>query len=64
MAGLQEKAALMLGGIRGIGAVIVRHLSEDGARVTFTHAGSREAAERLAGETAVRVEMTDSAGSR
>lgn len=39
MAGLQEKAALVLSGIRGVGAAIVRQLPEGGARVTFAHAG-------------------------
>ncbi|MCR0984274.1 SDR family oxidoreductase [Roseomonas populi] len=61
MAGLKGKRALVLGGSRGIGAAIVRRLAAEGAEVVFTYAGSREAAERLAGETGARAELTDSA---
>src|SRR3954463_2448271 len=49
MAAFQGKAVLVLGGSRGIGAAIVRRFAAEGAAVTFTYAGSREAAERLGG---------------
>jgi 3-oxoacyl-[acyl-carrier protein] reductase len=44
------KAAFVTGGARGIGAAIVRRLARDGAAVAFTYAGSRAAAQALAGE--------------
>jgi cyclic-di-GMP-binding biofilm dispersal mediator protein len=56
-----EKSVLVLGGSRGIGAAIVRRFRTDGAQVTFTYAGSREAAERLANETGSTGVLTDSA---
>ncbi|MGF3024989.1 SDR family oxidoreductase [Methylobacterium aquaticum] len=55
------KSVLVLGGSRGIGAAIVRRFATDGASVTFTYAGSREAAERLAEETGGQALRTDSA---
>jgi cyclic-di-GMP-binding biofilm dispersal mediator protein len=61
MAGFQGKSVLVLGGSRGIGAAIVRRFAKEGAAVTFTYAGSREAAERLAAETGATAVMTDSA---
>ena len=61
MVGFQGKSVLVLGGSRGIGAAIVRRLAGEGAKVTFTYAGSREAAEALAGETGATAAMTDSA---
>ena len=61
MAGFQGKSVLVLGGSRGIGAAIVRRLAGEGAAVTFTYAGSKEAAERLAAETGASAVMTDSA---
>ncbi|MCO6417970.1 SDR family oxidoreductase [Siccirubricoccus sp. KC 17139] len=61
MAGFQGKSVLVLGGSRGIGAAIVRRFAGEGAAVTFTYAGSREAAERLAAETGATAVMTDSA---
>ncbi|MBL6079881.1 SDR family oxidoreductase [Belnapia sp. T18] len=61
MAGVQGKSVLVLGGSRGIGAAIVRRFAADGAAVTFTYAGSKEAAERLAAETGATAVMTDSA---
>jgi cyclic-di-GMP-binding biofilm dispersal mediator protein len=57
----QGKSVLVLGGSRGIGAAIVRRFVADGARVTFTYAGSREAAEQLAAETGSTAVFTDSA---
>ncbi|ALN75615.1 SDR family oxidoreductase [Aureimonas sp. AU20] len=61
MTNFEGQSVLVLGGSRGIGAAIVRRLRADGAKVTFTYAGSREAAERLAGETGATAVMTDSA---
>jgi cyclic-di-GMP-binding biofilm dispersal mediator protein len=61
MAGSQGKSVLVLGGSRGIGAAIVRRFAADGASVTFTYAGSREAAEQVAAETGATAVVTDSA---
>ncbi len=61
MASFQGKSILVLGGSRGIGAAIVRRFAADGADVTFTFAGSREAAERLAADTGSTAVVTDSA---
>lgn len=55
------KSVLVLGGSRGIGAAIVRRFAGDGADVTFTYAGSRDAAEKLAEETGSTAVQTDSA---
>ncbi|MBI1692057.1 3-oxoacyl-ACP reductase family protein [Methylorubrum sp. DB1722] len=41
------KVALVTGGSRGIGAAIVRRLSQDGAAVAFTYAASANRAETL-----------------
>lgn len=61
MSDFTNKTVLVLGGSRGIGAAIVRRFAGDGARVIFTYAGSREAAERLAAETGSTAVQTDSA---
>lgn len=61
MASFQGKSVLVLGGSRGIGAAIVRRFTAEGAAVTFTYAGSREAAEELAAETGSTAVLTDSA---
>ena len=61
MAAFQGKSVLVLGGSRGIGAAIVRRFAAEGAAVTFTYAGSRDAAERLAIDTGSTAVMTDSA---
>jgi len=61
MATFQGKSVLVLGGSRGIGAAIVRRFASEGAAVTFTYAGSRDAAERLAVETGSTAVQTDSA---
>ena len=61
MAAFQGKSVLVLGGSRGIGAAIVRRFATEGAVVTFTYAGSREAAEQLAVETGSTAVLTDSA---
>ncbi len=59
-----SRKVLIIGGSRGIGAAIVRHFSADGASVTFTYAGSAEAAAALATETgasALRLDAGDRA---
>jgi cyclic-di-GMP-binding biofilm dispersal mediator protein len=61
MATFQGKSVLVLGGSRGIGAAIVRRFASEGAAVTFTYAGSRGAAERLAADTGSTAVQTDSA---
>lgn len=61
MAAFQKKSVLVLGGSRGIGAAIVRRFTSEGAAVTFSYAGSREAAEQLANETGSTAVLTDSA---
>lgn len=61
MAAFEGKSILVLGGSRGIGAAIVRRFAADGASVTFTYAGSVEAAQQLALETGSTAVMTDSA---
>lgn len=48
MTDLSDKVALVTGGSRGIGAGIVRHLADAGARVTFTYQSSPDAANALA----------------
>lgn len=58
---LEGKTALVLGGSRGIGAAIVERLVRDGAKTTFTYAGSREAAEALAQKTGATARQADSA---
>ncbi len=61
MATFKGKSVLVLGGSRGIGAAIVRRFAKEGATVSFTYAGSPEAAARLSGETGAEAFMTDSA---
>ena len=61
MAAFQGKSVLVLGGSRAIGAAIVRRFRADGAQVTFTYAGSHEAAQQLADETGSTAVLTDSA---
>ncbi|MFC0192952.1 SDR family oxidoreductase [Aureimonas pseudogalii] len=61
MTTFEGKTVLVLGGSRGIGAAIVRRFAADGAAVTFTYAGSQEAAESLAAETGSKSVRTDSA---
>lgn len=55
------KNVLVLGGSRGIGAAIVRRFAAGGAKVAFTYAGSKDAAERLAAETGAETIQADSA---
>lgn len=61
MATFEGKSVLVLGGSRGIGAAIVRRFAADGASVTFTYAGSPEAAKQVAAETGSTAVLTDSA---
>ncbi|WP_207462413.1 SDR family oxidoreductase [Azospirillum sp. SYSU D00513] len=61
MPGFSDKSVLVLGGSRGIGAAIVRRFAADGARVSFTYAGSAEASASLASETGTQAILTDSA---
>ena len=61
MAILDGKSALILGGSRGIGAAIVRRFVNEGAKVRFTYAGSKDAADQLAGETGATAVRADSA---
>ncbi len=61
MTDFTNSKALVLGGSRGIGAAIVRKLAADGATVTFSYAGSTEAAETLAAETGATAVQVDSA---
>lgn len=50
MSGLFGKAALVIGGSRGIGAAISRRLAADGASLAIIHRSRVEEAERLARE--------------
>jgi len=56
---LAGKNVMILGGSRGIGAAIVRRFANDGADVTFTYAGSKDAAEALAQETGSKAVKSD-----
>lgn len=62
MSNFKGKTVLVLGGSRGIGASIVERFAAEGAKVTFTYAGSKDAAEQVAarsGGTAVRTDSAD-----
>lgn len=61
MSDFTGKAAMVLGGSRGIGAAIVRQFAAAGAQVTFTFAGSAEAAAQLAADTGAAAVKADSA---
>ena len=61
MANFVGKNVLVLGGSRGIGAAIVRRFAKGEAKVAFTYAGSKEAAEALAAATGAEAIRTDSA---
>ncbi|BBP64498.1 oxidoreductase [Pseudomonas sp. Cab53] len=60
MSAFNDKSVLVLGGSRGIGAAIVRRFASEGAAVTFSYAGSKQAAEQLANETNSIAVETDS----
>ena len=55
------KSILVLGGSRGIGAVLVRRFASGGGRVAFTYAGSQDAAAALAKDTGAEAIQADSA---
>jgi cyclic-di-GMP-binding biofilm dispersal mediator protein len=61
MSSFSGKAVLVIGGSRGIGAAVVRRFAKDGGNVAFTYAGSRDAAEALAGETGAVAIQSDAA---
>ncbi|SEQ89424.1 SDR family oxidoreductase [Sphingobium sp. YR768] len=61
MTDFSAKKTLILGGSRGIGAAIVRRFASDGADVTFTYAGSHDAAQALATDTGATPVQSDAA---
>ncbi|WP_276643906.1 SDR family oxidoreductase [Siccibacter turicensis] len=61
MTSFNGKSVLVTGGSRGIGAAIVKRFASEGASVTFSYSGSREAAEQLAKETGSIAVPSDSA---
>jgi cyclic-di-GMP-binding biofilm dispersal mediator protein len=60
MTNFTGKNILVLGGSRGIGAEIVRRFASDGASVTFSFAGSFDAAQKLTSETGATMVQADS----
>jgi cyclic-di-GMP-binding biofilm dispersal mediator protein len=63
MTDFKGKTVLVIGGSRGIGAAIVRRFAGDGADVTFTYTGSKDAADKLAAEIGAKAVKSD-AGNR
>lgn len=61
MTSFQHKSVLVIGGSRGIGAAIVRRFAAEGTSVTFSYAGSQDAATQLAAETGSTAVQADSA---
>jgi NAD(P)-dependent dehydrogenase (short-subunit alcohol dehydrogenase family) len=55
---LTNKTALVTGGSRSIGAAIVKKLSDDGAAVAFTYAGSVEKANELVRRVGEKLPIT------
>jgi cyclic-di-GMP-binding biofilm dispersal mediator protein len=56
-----SRKVVVLGGSRGIGAALVRSFAKAGDQVTFSYAGSVDAAAALADETGTRAIRVDSA---
>lgn len=61
MTNFKGKRVLVIGGSRGIGAAIVRRFASEGATVSFTYAGSQDAARRLSEATGSRALQSDAA---
>lgn len=61
MSDISSRKVVVLGGSRGIGAALVRRFAGAGDTVTFTYAGSRDAAAGLAAETGAKPLQVDSA---
>lgn len=61
MTDFNDKNILVLGGSRGIGAAIVRRFAKGGGNVTFTYAGSADAAQALATDIGAQALQADSA---
>ncbi len=55
------RKVMVVGGSRGIGAAIVAAFAADGADVTFTYAGSREAADGVAARAGATAMVSDAA---
>ena len=61
MTDFNGKKIFVLGGSRGIGAAIVRRFAHDGGKVSFTYAGSTDAAKALAADTGAAAIQSDAA---
>lgn len=61
MAVFKDKAILVIGGSRGIGAAIVERFAKEGGKVAFTYAGSKDAAEALADRVGAEAIRSDAA---
>ncbi|MBB5684130.1 SDR family oxidoreductase [Sphingobium boeckii] len=61
MTDFTARKVLVLGGSRGIGAAIVKRFARDGAEVTFSFAGSTDAAKALSDDTGANAVQADSA---
>ncbi len=61
MAQISNRKVVVLGGSRGIGAELVRKFAGQGDAVTFTYAGSADAAAALAADTGAKALQVDSA---
>jgi cyclic-di-GMP-binding biofilm dispersal mediator protein len=61
MSDISNRKVVVLGGSRGIGAALVRTFANAGDAVTFSYAGSADAAAALADETGAKAIRVDSA---